>query len=443
VTQAAIPAVGGGLPWLGHMLTYSRNPYRFVHDVATRYGEIATFRLLGQRIVLLTGARASELFYRASDGELDQAAAYQVMNPIFGKGVLYDAPLERRDRQLAALLPPLRGDALRHYGPTIVGEVRAATAGWQRTGEFDVVEFMQELTLHTATACLLGPHLRGQVGADFVRLYRDLEAGVSPLAYYFPHLPLPKFRRRDAARTRIQDVVRALLDARRADPAPPDDLLQSLTTMRYGDGTAMTETEIAGVVIGTIFAGHHTSAGTAAWLLIELLRHPSLLAEVQAEVDHCTDPAWRSPHDLPALDRTLKEVLRLHPPVIILMRKACTDLQFGPHLIRAGDLLWASPPVTHRRADHFGDAQMFDPDRFGPDRREDRDAMAYQPFGGGKHRCAGSGFAAFQITTIVSVLLRAFTFELAAPAETYVDDYRQMIVQPRRPSAVRYRIRQS
>ena len=69
--------------------------------------------------------------------------------------------------------------------------------------------------------------------------------------------------------------------------------------------------------------------------------------------------------------------------------------------------------------------------------------MAYQPFGGGKHRCAGSGFATVQLKAIACQMLRNFDFELVQPAGSYVDDYRQMVVQPRKPSLIRYRARDS
>jgi sterol 14alpha-demethylase len=126
----APPVVSGGLPWVGQMLRYGPNPYRFVDRVAAEYGEIASFTLLGQRIVLLTGAAASQAFYRAADDQLDQAAAYQLMTPIFGDGVLYDAPTDRKDQQLAMLIPALRGDAMRAHVPRIVAEVDEATRGW-------------------------------------------------------------------------------------------------------------------------------------------------------------------------------------------------------------------------------------------------------------------------------------------------------------------------
>ncbi|HET6166567.1 MAG TPA: cytochrome P450 [Marmoricola sp.] len=437
----AIPKARGGLPWIGHMLEYGRNPYRFVARVAAEHGEIASFVLLGQRIVLLTGDRASALFYRSSDEELDQSAAYKVMTPIFGKGLLYDAPQDRKAQQLAMLVPPLRGEAMRAYAPRIVHEVEGMTRDWGDAGRFDVVDFMKTLTINTATHCLLGPEIREELNDEFTRTYHDLEQGVSPLAYYFPNLPLPRFRRRDAARARVQSLVAEVIRRRQEQPAAHDDLLQTLIDATYADGSRLSEQEIAGILIGATFAGHHTSSGTAAWLLIELLRHPELLAQVRAEVDRIGDPTYESVRDMPATDAALKEVLRLHPPVIILMRKVMADLHLGDHVIRKGDMVWASPPVTHRLPELFADPDRFDAGRFAPERREDRNVMAYQPFGGGAHRCLGSGFATFQIKVITAVLLGGFDFSLVADPGAYEDDYTQMIVQPRTPSAVAYRAR--
>src|SRR5690606_2457453 len=72
---------------------------------------------------------------------------------------------------------------------------------------------------------------------------------------------------------------------------------------------------------------------------------------------------------------------------------------------------------------------------------EDKNLDAYQPFGGGKHKCSGNAFAIFQIKAIFCILLRRYAFELVDSPDTYVDDYTQMIVQPRSPCRVRYKRR--
>ena len=52
--------------------------------------------------------QASALFYRSSDEQLDQSAAYKLMTPIFGEGLVFDAPLALKDEQLKSLMPSLR-----------------------------------------------------------------------------------------------------------------------------------------------------------------------------------------------------------------------------------------------------------------------------------------------------------------------------------------------
>jgi sterol 14-demethylase len=442
---AAPPTVSGGIPWVGHMLSFVRNPYHFVQRAADEAGEIATFKMLGQKIILLTGDEASELFYRSTDEQLDQSAAYKLMTPIFGEGLVFDAPLKRKDEQLRALMPSLRVDAMREHSHKIVQEVEDLIAGWGEQGEIELVDFMKQLTINTASHCLLGREFRYELSTEFAHIYHDLEQGVSPLAFHFPYLPIPKFKRRDAARKRLQQLVGEIIRKREAQTDKPSDMFQSLIDMRYADGTKLDANEITGMLVGAIFAGHHTSSGTAAWMLLELLRNPVHLQRTKAELDALLgakgDVSFQSLREMPSLENVLKEVLRLHPPLIILMRKVSQALSFKQYTIKAGDMVWASPPVTHRLSKLFTNPQAFDPDRFAPERREDKNLMAYQPFGGGKHKCSGNAFAMFQIKAIFAVLLRRYEFELVDAPASYEDNYSDMIVQPKTPCKVRYKRR--
>ncbi len=49
------------------------------------------FQLADREVVLVSGAVASEEFFRAPEEDLDQAAAYPFMTPVFGEGVVFDA----------------------------------------------------------------------------------------------------------------------------------------------------------------------------------------------------------------------------------------------------------------------------------------------------------------------------------------------------------------
>ncbi len=441
-------AFSKGLPWLGPIVRFARNPYAFMQAAHDACGEVASFTLLGQRVHLLTGADASAVFYKSSDEMLDQSAAYQLMTPIFGPGLVFDAPVAKKNEQLKMLMPVLRVEAMRGHASKIVQEVADLTHSWMQQpqgGEIELVAWMKQLTINTASHCLLGREFRYELTDEFAQIYHDLEKGIQPIAYHFPHLPLPAFKQRDRARARLQELVGSIVAKRQQQADKPHDMLQSLIDTAYADGSTLDANEITGLLIAAIFAGHHTSSGTAAWVLIELLRHPHLLAQAKKEIDAVLgkdgEVTFDSLRELPTLEAVLKEVLRLHPPLILLMRKVLVDVPFKQHVFKAGDMVWASPPVTQRMGSLFKNPLVFDVERYAAGREEDRNLMAYQPFGGGKHKCSGNSFAIFQIKAIFALLLRRFEFELVDAPESYQDDYTQMIVQPAAPCRVRYRLR--
>lgn len=139
---------------------------------------------------------------------------------------------------------------------------------------------------------------------------------------------------------------------RAASHSETPNVFQTLIDASYEDGSKLTPHEITGMLIATVFAGHHTSSGTAAWVLIELLRHPQSMQSVVKELDELFGGdgkiTFESLRQIPKLDNVLKEVLRLHPPLIILMRKVMKDFQVKDYTIKAGKFVCAAPAVTHR-----------------------------------------------------------------------------------------------
>ena len=440
------PKLSGALPFLGHIHRFGRNPHAFMMQLRHEFGDVAEFKLFHQSMVLLTGREASEAFYRAPDEVLDQGPAYKIMTPIFGKGVVYDAPISRRNQQLQMLMPALREKPMRTYSDIIVHEVENLLKDWGESGEADLLEFTKELTIYTSSHCLLGSEFRHELNAEFAEIYHDLEQGIRPIAYVFPNLPLPVFRRRDKARSRLQTLVTEIMERRARKGIGSTNVFQTLIDARYDDGTPLSPHEITGMLIAAIFAGHHTSSGTAAWVLIELLRHPDEMRKVASEIDELFGPdgqvTFESLRQVPRLENAIKEVLRLHPPLIILMRKVLRDFQVKDYLIKAGKFVCAAPSVTHRIASLFPDPDVFVPDRYNPERAEDKDLFAWQAFGGGRHKCSGNAFAMFQIKAIFCVLLRRYELELVDPPDSYHDDYTKMVVEPASPCLIRYRKRQ-
>ena len=443
-----VPRVSGGEDDHGHLEEFRTDPIGLMQRIRDECGDVGWFQLADKHVILLSGAEANEFFFRSADEDLDQAEAYPFMTPIFGEGVVFDASPERRKEMLHN--SALRGDHMKSHAATIEREVRRMIENWGDSGEIDLLEFFAELTIYTSTACLIGPKFREQLDSRFANYYHLLERGTDPLCYVDPYLPIESFRVRDEARIGLVALVQEIMDQRIANP-PGDkrdrDMLDVLVSIKDEDGNPrFSAHEITGMFISLMFAGHHTSSGTSSWTLIELLRHPDVYAEVISELDDLyadgSEVSFHALRQIPKLENVLKETLRLHPPLIILMRVAQGEFEVEGYPIHKGDFVATSPAISNRIAEDFPNPDSFDPDRYEKPRQEDLiHRWTWIPFGAGRHRCVGAAFATMQIKAIFSVLLREYEFEMAQPADSYRNDHSKMVVQLARPATVRYRRR--
>jgi len=428
----------------GHLEELRTDPIGLMGRVREECGDVGAFHLADRRVVLLTGAEANEVFFRAPEGQLDQAEAYPFMTPIFGEGVVFDAPPERRREMLHN--QALRDKFMRGHAETISAEVERMVAGWGDEEEIDLLDFFAELTIYTSSSCLIGQRFRDQLDRRFADLYHDLERGTDALAYVDAYAPIESFRRRDEARRGLVALVQGIMDDRAVGPPPPDDerdLLDVLVSITGEDGKPQfSADQITGMFIAMMFAGHHTTSGTAAWTLIELLRHPDEMAAVVAELDELyadgSEVSYQALREIPRLESAVKEALRLHPPLILLLRAVKEPLEVGGYVVDPGDLVGASPAVSNRIASDFPDPDAFVPERYLDPRSEDlANPWTWIPFGAGRHRCVGAAFAMMQLKAIFSVLLRDWEAELTQPPDSYRNDHSKMVVQLQPPCGAR------
>jgi sterol 14-demethylase len=344
------------------------------------------------------------------------------------------------EAQLRMVHPALRDEKMQSYAQFIAAEVEAHLKGWGDAGECDLLTAMNEITIRTAGRCLIGGEFRDRLASDFARLYHDLEAGINMIAFFAPHLPLPAMRRRDRARRRVAEVMSSLMAARRAAPTATDDFLDTLMAARDDAGQPLGGDTITGLLLTLLFAGQHTSAVLATWTGILLLQNPNCLGPVlaeQAAVFRTQGMTLAALKQLATLERCIKEAERMHPPLVMLMRKVLEDFEFNGCVVPAGDLAMVSPAVSHRVAEIFSDPERFDPERFAPPREEDRRTpYALIGFGGGKHRCIGLAFAYQQIKVIWSILLKRYAFRLVG--KDHRPNFATFVVGPRQPCLVAY-----
>jgi len=438
------PMLPGGVPVLGHALEMGKDPIALIQRGRDMFGDIFSMRLPGRPTVVMTGHRAQEKYFRLRDTEVDQREVYRFTVPVFGEGIAYDAEPEIMREQLGFFHAALRESRLRTYVAGFMAEAEDYFGKWGDEGVVNMLDVGNELTIYTSSRSLLGEEFRTHLSAEFAALYHDLEAGMNTLSLFAPRFPSPSHIRRDRARVKLGEMLGGIVEERRRKGTKSEDFMQTLLDATYKDGRELSPAEITGLLLTIMFAGHHTSGVTFAWTAVNIARHPhiaaSLIAEQESVLGDRTDMTLEDVRSMNYLEWTIKECLRMYPPLIMLMRKSLVDLEFGGYDIPAGTMMMASPSVGQRIPSIFADPHRFDPERFGPGREEDkRSPYGHIAFGGGRHRCMGIVFAQLQLRALWSHVLRNFELELVDPPSSYVIDYSNIIAGPHPPCRIRYR----
>ena len=409
------PVVSGALPLLGHLTEFSKNRTALIERGYAEHGSIFTVKLGPQNVAVLLGPEHHRTFFMETDKALNMATPYKFLRETFGE-VLFLAGHDEYIRQRPFLTQAFRREKMAYYIAVMNQRVQAWLDSLGDMGEFDISATMGWLTQDIAGHALMGERFQAEVGPEFWALYADVGRGMDPILP--PNLPLPKFRRRDRARSRMGELLQPILDERRAHPEKYNDFLQDFVNARYSDSDEPIEDEVLlNLMLGLMFAGHETTAGQAAWNIILLLQNPEYLALVNEEITRLLPAGQlvdgRALHALSHLGYAVTETERLRPSADMLLRDVDEAIEIGGYRIPAGWKVQVSAEVAHRLPDWFELPDTYNPLRFAPERAEDKaDRFALIGFGGGGHKCMGMNFANNEIAVITALLLQQFELDL-------------------------------
>jgi cytochrome P450 len=217
----------------------------------------------------------------------------------------------------------------------------------------------------------------------------------------------------------IRGHLGALLDSHLAAGAAFDDIAAAVVEAQDAEGRAFTREELIDQLGVLFLAGHETSASALTWAFFLLATQPAMVERLRAEADAVAGEAgaigFEATKRLPFVRNVFRETLRLYPPITFLPRVATAPTHIGSRRIRRGALIMIAPWVLHRHRRYWRDPQVFDPDRFLPEREGEMTPGAYIPFGIGPRICAGAAFATVEATMLVARLFRRFDFSVEAP----------------------------
>jgi sterol 14-demethylase len=448
------PFYDSHIPFFGCFLKFGQDPLGCVRWAYEKFGDCFTLKLLGYNMTYMVGPEAQATFFRATDDELSAKEAYKFMVPVFGPGVVYDSPTEVMYEQLKFIRSSLALGQLKNYVAVIEKEtIEYFERNWGDSGEADLLHHMNSLTILTASRCLMGETIRKHLGADNQRiahLYHDLERGLNPLSFFFPHLPLPGFKRRDKARAEVAAIFKAIIaDRRKNNEQDCNDIMGILMNSEYKDGTKLGDEPLAGMMIALLFAGQHTSSITSTWTALLLNNNKNFLEEVMNEqktirgaTPKDVSLSFEQVKSMTKLENSIRETLRMYPPLIFLMRKVMVDMPYTSpitkkdYVIPAGHIMCVSPGA----AMSMEDSPFTNPKTYNPHRWEDGEHLKHPfgiiSFGGGRHGCPGENFGMIQIKTLMSIMFNKYDIEFPSVPPA---DYTSLVAGPKGPVMVKYK----
>ncbi|KAG7856908.1 hypothetical protein KL939_003693 [Ogataea angusta] len=458
-----VPLVFYWIPWLGSAIPYGMQPYEFFAQCQQKYGDCFSFLLLGKVMTVYLGPKGHEFILNAKLNDVSAEEAYtHLTTPVFGKGVIYDCPNWKLMEQKKFAKVALTKDSFIKYVPIIREEVlnyvNSDSQFRGKKGKVNVLKSQPEITIFTASRTLLGEEVRSMLNTGFAKLYSDLDKGFTPINFVFPNLPLPSYKRRDEAHNIISNTYMKLINKRKQENDIQDrDLVDALMkNSTYKDGTAMTEREIANLLIGVLMGGQHTSASTSSWFLLHLGERPDLQEELYNEIKSVLgdrkEVTYEDLQNLPLVNNTIKETLRLHMPLHSIFRKVMNPLQVpdSKMIVPKGHYVLVSPGFAMTNEKYFPNANTFEPHRWDVSQNagsSDSDTVdygfgtitkgvssPYLPFGGGRHRCIGEQFAYTQLGTILVTFIQTFKWTSKLPKV----DYSSMVTLPEEPAEIEW-----
>lgn len=167
-------------------------------------------------------------------------------------------------------------------------------------------------------------------------------------------------------------------------------------------------------------AGSETTSTSIEWAMAELLRNPEKLAKVKDEISIIVGPNYKFQESdidrLPYFQAVVKEALRLHPPLTLLLpRRAVEDTNFMGYFIPKNTQVFVNVWAIGRDEECWDDVYSFKPERF-LGSNIDYKGQHYEliPFGAGRRMCAGLPLGHRMLHFVLGSLLHKFDWELAS-----------------------------
>ncbi|XP_073000886.1 cytochrome P450 84A1-like [Typha latifolia] len=438
------------LPIIGNMLMMDQLTHRGLAKLGERYGGLCHLRL----------------------GFLN---AFAVSNPEVARQVLQvqDNAFSNRPATIAiAYLTYDRADmAFAHYGPfwrqmrklcvmKLFSRRRAESWASVRD-EVDVLiksvnsnigesvnlgELIFSLTKNITLRAAFGSSQSHESHDEFISILQEFSKlfGAFNIGDFIPWLSAMDLqginKRLKAARGALDRFIDKIIDEHLANPKEADavdaDMVDDMLAF-LGEATGnnksgseggdlqsslkLTRNNIKAIIMDVMFGGTETVASAIEWAMSELMKCPDELKRLQQELLDVVG-LDRKVHEtdldkLPYLKCVVKETLRLHPPIPLLLHETAEDCEVAGYRVPKKSRVMINVWAIGRDKCSWHDADSFKPSRFAPGgdgANIDFKGNYFEllPFGSGRRSCPGMQLGLYALELAVAQLMHCFTWSL-------------------------------
>ncbi len=420
IKRPLLPPGPKGLPYIGSLIDYFRDPLGFLTRISREYGDIVYYTVGSRRVYLLNNPDHIKDVLVTHNRNFTKSRALDRARIVLGEGLLTNEG-ESHLRQRRIIQPVFHHKRIKTYGHVMADYGSRAGRDWQSGETVDIHTEMTKLTLAVVSKTIFDADVESESDeivkslADLVGLFTRF---VFPFSEILDYLPLPGNKRGIEAIKRLDTIIYRLIEERRSDMGAKDDLLTMLLEAQdeEGDGKGMSDRQVRDEAITLFLAGQETMANTLTWTWYLLSQNPEAEKKLHEEIDTVLGGRPPSVDDLGRLPYThnvFKETLRLYPAAWTLARRVINDYQVGGYTVPSGTDIFMSQYVMHRDPRFYPDPLKYDPDRWGAEDDSSLPKFAYFPFGGGPRRCIGEPFAWMEGVLLIAAIASRWKMRLA------------------------------
>ncbi|XP_052196538.1 cytochrome P450 71AU50-like [Diospyros lotus] len=434
-----LPPGPRGLPLVGHFHLLGKLPHQDLHQLAKKHGPIMYLRFGFVKNIVVSSPEAAEQFLKTHDLVFASRPPHEASKYIsYGQRNLSFAPYGPywRNMRKLCILQLLSANKIASFQSVrkeeldiLVGKVKQQAA--RECVAVDLSAMVSSTTADISCRMVIGKkyeeeELNREKGLIAV-VKEGMKLGAIPnIGDYYPYvgkLDLQGLTRRMKAVSQVFDrlleniINEHVQDTGRGQNKDFLDILLAFMESEQAD-FRIDRRHVKAVILDMLIGSMDTSATAVEWILSELLRHPRVMKKVQDELQQLVGMermVEESDIDkLDYLDMVVKEALRLHPIVPLMVPHEATQdcVVSGYHIPRKTRLtinVWA----IGRDPNAWTDPEKFLPERFEGSNIDLR-GQDFQllPFGAGRRGCPGLQLGLLMTTLVVAQLVHCFDWEL-------------------------------